>query len=438
MTPATATFVLVPQHFGCVLFDRARVRYLPFDRAGSELLAATARLPLRAVLAALPDAERPAAAAFFEHFYDEGLFDIGGRLLGVALEVTDLPADHLLGPLVTHLEVVAACNLTCTHCFAGTLPRPGRLLDLSELERLFAELAAVGCFRLNLTGGEPLLRRDLLELIELARAAGLHCTLTSNGLLLDERLARAFGQREDLRLNLSLDGATAATHDAVRGPGSFAALLERLALLRRHARFGLAFTVGAHNAHEVADFVALSRRLGADAAVVRPLYPTGEALRHPELIPTLATWSQAASALARLGLPDAGAELCGLDPRPATHELGIPANAGCSAGRLQCSISAHGALSPCSFLGPDFEAGSVRERSFAALWRESQRFRLLREVAGRVDGCRARGLHLGGSLEAPDPWEEAWRQEPGRAPALGTALLRPRERPLPLVRETRY
>lgn len=435
MSATSAPFVLVPQHFGSLLYDRARVRYLPFDAAGTDLLRRTVGESFRAVLRTLPADERADAEAFYEHFYDAGVFDVGGRLLGTVLDVEHVPPDHLVGPLVTHLEVVAACNLTCTHCFAGTLPRRGALLTTAELDRLFAELAGLGCFRLNLTGGEPLLRRDLLELVDLAAGHGLHCTLTSNGTLLDERLARELGRRDGLRLNVSLDGATAATHDAVRGPGSFALVRERLALLRRHARFGLAFTVGAHNAHEAGEFAALSRRLGADVAVVRPLYPVGEALRHPELLPSLRTYTDAVAALARLGRPDAGAELCGLDPRPAAGELPIPANAGCSAGRLQCSISAHGALSPCSFLGADFEGDDVRTRSFAALWREGQRFRQLREVAGRVDGCRARALHTAGSLEAPDPWEESWRREPGQAPALGTLVLHPRARALPRIDE---
>lgn len=436
MTPADAPLVIVPQHFGSLVYERQRVRYLPFDQAGTQLLVRSMHEPLGAVVRCLPAGQRDDAAAFFDHFYEAGWFDLSGRFLGTRLDV-EPPADVLLGPLVTHLEVVAACNLTCTHCFAGELPRAGRLLTLAELDPVFAELAGLGCFRLNLTGGEPLLRRDLLELIDLASSHGLHATLTTNGLLLDEELARAFGRRRDrLRVNVSLDGATAATHDAVRGVGSFAALCDRLSLLRAHTPFALAFTVGAHNAHETASFARLSRRLGAEVAVVRPVYPVGEALAHPELLPSPARYTEALRELAALGQADVEAELCGLDPRPAgAGGLPIAANAGCSAGRLQCSISAHGEVNPCSFLGPDYAAGALREVSFGELWRASQRFRQLREVAGRVNGCRARALHLRGRLDAPDPWEQAWRGRPELAPALGSLLLKPSGRALPVLRE---
>ncbi|ADO75197.1 hypothetical protein [Stigmatella aurantiaca] len=71
------------------------------------------------------------------------------------------PPDHLLGPLAVHLEVIGACNLTCTHCFAGELPRnhhPLRFAHVEGLfvERLFAQLAGLVSFRLGLTGGESL------------------------------------------------------------------------------------------------------------------------------------------------------------------------------------------------------------------------------------------------------------------------------------------
>ena len=431
MKVATAPYVLVPQHFGGLVFDRAGVRYLPFDHAGFELLVRSLDEPIDSILGSSSGEARSAAEAFFARYYAQGLYDWRGFFAGVLLEVEDVPQAHLLGPLVAHLEVIAACNLSCTHCFAGELPRAGRPLSQEELDPVFAQLAALGCFCLNLTGGEPLLRRDLVEVIDLAGRHGLFCTLTSNGLLIDEPLARAIGQRENLRLNLSLEGASEATHDAVRGSGSFSALLERISLLREHARFALAFTVTAHNAHEVDELVQLSRRLGADALVVRPTYPVGEALHHPELVPSLAAYSEAVRSLAARGVEDRAAELCGLDPRPPQAGLEIPANAGCSAGRLQCSISATGAVNPCSFLGADYDAGTLREASFGELWRESQRFRELRDVAGRVNGCRARALHLGGALDGPDPWEAAWQDDPNSAPPLGTLLVRARARPLP-------
>ena len=148
--------------------------------------------------------------------YDLGFFDVAGRFVGRCLDA-DPPRGHLLGPLAVHLEIIASCNLACSHCFATPLPRRGRL-TLREIDALFAELAAIGSYRIGLTGGEVLMRPDLFDIVDAALDRGLHPCLTTNGLLIDERIARELGRRPFVWLNVSLEGATAERNDASGGP----------------------------------------------------------------------------------------------------------------------------------------------------------------------------------------------------------------------------
>src|SRR5215510_5874506 len=247
--------VLVPQYFGSTVFDRSTSKYLPFDAETTELLVRLKREPFDVVLAQVQDVEQRAQLErFFESFYKLGFFTIDLRFAGSVLEV-NVPPDHLVGPLALHLEIVAACNLKCTHCFAGELPRREEPLSLKELDELFATLARIGTFRLGLTGGEPLLRRDVFEIIDLATQHGLHPCITTNGLLITEEIAREFGKRKLVWLNVSLEGATAQTNDRVRGQGTFELVRERLSLLSNHARFTLAFTIMKTNLEEMKDCV---------------------------------------------------------------------------------------------------------------------------------------------------------------------------------------
>jgi radical SAM protein with 4Fe4S-binding SPASM domain len=411
--------VLVPQYFGCLVFDRRTSRYLPFDREATDLLLALARRPVDPVLADLPGAERDAAAAFFDCFYRRGFFGLDGRLAADVLDV-DVPADHLAGPLAVHLEVIAACNLACSHCFAGVLPRNHHPLTLPELDRLFADLAALGSFRLGLTGGEPLLRKDLFDVLDAATGRGLHPCLTTNGLLVTEEIAREFGRRQLVWLNVSLEGPDATSNDAVRGPGTFDAVVERLKLLRRHARFTLAFTILRTNAHLVRRCAELAYEVGAHTAVFRPLYPAGVALDHLDLMPSFAQYSDALRDLA--GMDSPGADLHGLDPfSPETRAATGPhvhTSHTCGAGNHVCSVSVQGDVNPCSFLGPGFNSGNVRATPFADIWRTGQQFRRMREQADDFrGGCRARSQVLAGSVDAADPWFEEHVQgapHPGR------------------------
>jgi radical SAM protein with 4Fe4S-binding SPASM domain len=439
MTTPRQPLVLIPQYFGCLVFERRTSRYLPFDREATELLLALHRASIDEVLGGVEDAsERDALVGFFHCFYQRGFFGVDGRLAADVLAV-DVPADHLVGPLAVHLEIVGACNLTCTHCFAGELPRNHHPLRLAEMDRLFCDLARLGSFRLGLTGGEPLLRKDLLDLLDAATGHGLHPCLTTNGLLLTEEMARELGKRPLVWLNVSLEGPSAETNDAVRGAGTFAAVVEKLKLLRRHARFTLAFTILRTNAHLVRQCADLAYEVGAHTAVFRPLYPVGTALQHLDLMPSFAQYTYALDELADMDNP--GADPNGLDPfSPETRSVTDPqihTSPTCGAGQHICSISVQGDVNPCSFLGPAFNTGNIREVPFPVIWRTGQQLQRLRQESvpgGFQGGCRARAQTFAGSADAPDPWFEEYQQRKrdGSAvhPGANVEVVR---RPLPVL-----
>ncbi len=415
MSVVRQPLVLIPQYFGCLIFDRRSSRYFPFDQESTDLLLTLHCQPLGAILSQVTaPQERMALELFFESFYERGFFDLTGQLAADVLAV-DVPPDHLVGPLAVHLEVVGACNLTCKHCFAGVLPRNEHPLSVREMDTLFGDLARIGSFRLGLTGGEPLLRKDLLDILDAATEHGLHPCFTTNGLLVTEDLARALGQRELVWLNVSLDGPTAETNDAIRGAGTFAAVLDNLRWLRRHARFTLAFTIMQTNAHLVQACAELAYAVGAHTAVFRPLYPVGVARDHLELMPSYSQYSTALRELAEMDCP--GGDLHGLDPfspeSRAPTDPQIHTSHTCGAGTQVCSISVQGDVNPCSFLGPTFNGGNVRRTPFPQLWRESQQFQRMRQPAradGFQGGCRARAQVFAGSVDAPDPWLTEHRQ----------------------------
>ena len=417
--------VLIRQYFGSTVFDRSTSKYLPFDIETTKLLVRLKQQPFDVVLAEIQNEERRAQLiGFFEDFYKLGFFTVDLRFAGSVLEVKT-PPDHLVGPLALHLEIVAACNLRCTHCFAGELPRREEPLTLAELDKLFAILARIGTFRIGLTGGEPLLRPDLFDIIDLATDHGLHPCVTTNGLLITEDIAREFGKRKLVWLNVSLEGATAETNDRVRGKGTFNLVRERLSLLSKHTRFTLAFTIMKTNLEEISDCADLAYKVGAHTAVFRPLYPVGIARHHLELMPSFAEYNDALNVLAGAQV-DKKFELCSIDPfSPQTRQESqstIYENYGCGAGNLVCSISLSGDVNPCSFLGPEFVAANIRNQSFEDIWHNTQTFRSMRGLSGAAQtggehsdrftgGCRARALVLNGSVDAPDPWVVAEREQ---------------------------
>ncbi|QPC83697.1 radical SAM protein [Phototrophicus methaneseepsis] len=409
-----APLVLVPQYFGSTVFNRSNSRYYPFDAETTTLLRRAQLEPFEALLAEIDDpVKREQALNFFFHFDDMGFFTGDHYFTGKVLNV-EPAVDHLTGPLAVHLEVIAACNLTCTHCFAGELPRREKRLTLKEIERVFEDMAKMGSYRLGLTGGEPLLRKDIFDIVDMATDYGLHPCLTTNGLLITEEVAREFGKRDLVWLNVSLEGASAVTNDPVRGEGTFTQVLDKLKILANHTRFTMAFTVMSTNADEVVPCAELAHSVGASTAVFRPLYPVGTAQGFlNDLMPTFEQYNRALNLLAELEVEPGQTDLNAIDPfspcsREETQAITY-SNHGCGAGNLVCSISVSGDVNPCSFLGSGFVADNVRHRSLSEIWHSSGKFNEIRNYPGGTDetfsgGCRARSLVMGGSANAPDPW----------------------------------
>ncbi|MBN2198969.1 MAG: radical SAM protein [Candidatus Aminicenantes bacterium] len=132
-------------------------------------------------------------------------------------------------PVFASIYPTFRCNLRCVYCnFPGMMP-PESELTTDEWKGVIDALAAHGCRRVSILGGEPLLREDLAEIIGHVRRRGLSCALTSNGLLVPERIGELRGLST---LVLSLDAAGPA-NDEVRGRGSFEAVKKSIEAARR-------------------------------------------------------------------------------------------------------------------------------------------------------------------------------------------------------------
>ena len=92
-------------------------------------------------------------------------------------------------PLTVIFNLTNRCNTKCRHCYAGYFSRDtSRELSTQEVKRLIQDLKDNGCLRISFSGGEPLLRQDITELIEYAQTLGLSVTLNSNGILVPKYL----------------------------------------------------------------------------------------------------------------------------------------------------------------------------------------------------------------------------------------------------------
>ena len=165
---------------------------------------------------------------------------------------------------VVVFNITRRCNLKCKHCYAAATRGPvSGELSTDEALGVLDDLAAFGCPVVLFSGGEPLLRPDLPELISHAAEAGLHTVVSTNGTLMTEELASKFGEVGLHYAGISVDGLEAA-HDAFRGQkGAFAAALTGMRrVMQAGVKVGLRMTLNKHNVGDIDGIFDLIAREG--------------------------------------------------------------------------------------------------------------------------------------------------------------------------------
>jgi len=337
-------------------------------------------------------------------------------------------------------ETTQACNLACKHCRASAVAwRDPAELSFGEACRMMDGMRALGNPVLVFSGGEPLMRPDIFELMAEARQRGLPFALSTNGTLLDEAMADRVAAAAPHRVSISLDGADAATHDSFRQQdGAFRASLDGMRRLRaRGVDVQVNTSVTTHNHAVLPQVYDLVKAEGCAAWHLFMLVPVGCGLQIPDdqrlaagqyertLRWFVATQAQAplemkatcAPHVVRIarqmypgGLPNSisGADSNGrsiphppsaaapqlppeggaLAMRGAAHGPGrhpsAAAGKGCLAGRGICFVSRFGQVQGCGYL--PVSAGQLREQGLDKIWRDSPLFLDLRQPEENIGG----------------------------------------------------
>jgi radical SAM protein with 4Fe4S-binding SPASM domain len=340
-------------------------------------------------------------------------------------------------PYVVSWNLTYRCNLACEHCYLDAGPKPlvgtQNFADRSELGteecyKVIDEIAAFApeCLTI-LTGGEPLLRRDILDIVRRAAERGLWVVVGTNGVRITENVAKHLAEAGARGLSLSLDALDPDRHDRFRNVrGAWQNTVDGAEILNRTALpFIVQTTAGSHNVDEleaIADFAY--ERLSAKVWNLYFLVPTGRGQFVSDMTPS--QYDGVLGSLYRIQKTYAGRMLVNAKCAPhyiktvlengdETHPIRTYSGGagGCPAGTHYLGIRPNGDVTPCPYL-PVF-AGSLRRTSLTDLWSSSELFNDIRrraslggrcgdcEMNAHCGGCRARAYGMTGDLMAEDP-----------------------------------
>lgn len=179
-------------------------------------------------------------------------------------------------PLYVKIKVNYGCNLKCEMCkhWRETRETP---IPMERFREVISELAELGCQKIHFSGGEPMLRPQLPDLIEYATGLGIRVTLTTNGTLIDKVKAKRLVEAGLRGVNVSIDSPLRKMHEKIRGvEGSFKLTTRAVALFRRYAHKGkltvrINTVVGRSNYETLATLPDLAHELGADGINLIPV-----------------------------------------------------------------------------------------------------------------------------------------------------------------------
>jgi len=352
--------------------------------------------------------------------------DVDRRSASLPGRLADMFQLGLAAPICLTWELTYACNLACVHCLSSSGRRDPRELTTAECRAVIDTLERMQVFYVNIGGGEPTVRPDFWELVDYATAHHVGVKFSTNGIKIDEAAARRLARSDYVDVQISLDGATAAVNDAVRGTGSYATAIRAMANLAAagFAGFKLSVVVTRHNVSQLDEFKAIADSYGAQLRLTR-LRPSGRGadVWH-ELHPTAGQQRELYDWLVTRGekvlTGDSFFHLApygkGADGE-APHGKALPGLNLCGAGRVVCLIDPVGEVYACPFaIHENFLAGSVRQAGgFEAVWRDSALFAELRrpQTGGACrscqffdscrGGCMAAKFFTGLPLDGPDP-----------------------------------
>jgi len=326
---------------------------------------------------------------------------------------------ELSNPLALIAELTHRCPLHCVYC-SNPLELQARNLEISteDWSRVFQEAAQLGVLQADFTGGEPLARTDIIDLVRAARAAGLYVNLITSGLPLDETKLSALIAAGLDHIQLSFQGAQEGISNEISGTKSHGQKLRVLKWIKQHrVALTLNFVIHRRNIDQLEEMVALAESSSATRIEFANVQYYGWAFANREnLLPIREQLDRSMAIIKReqerlegrirveYVVPDYYAKY----PKPCMGGWG----------RKLMLITPTGDALPChaAQVIPDLSFENVKERSLREIWERSAAFQKFRgedwmqEPCKTCDrreqdfgGCRCQALLLAGDAAATDP-----------------------------------
>ncbi len=347
------------------------------------------------------------------------------------------------GPYMIDVSITNKCNLFCNFCYANSKQKNETdNLSKSDLKRIFDEFTKLNVMRISITGGEPFLRKDIIDILELATSYKFGVVLNTNATLISELQIKQIKSLNIDRICVSIDSCIKEEHDNIRGDGAFEKAIENIKLMQNNKLpVSILFTATKQNIDSMVDTVQFFNKMNIQYITIMVVCPTGRA-NEQSLIPSN-KWCEQFLALTnivnnnevdinvKIVPPNEGDILWShyypLDKSSNLELLNVLSKGtsmsdereiSCQAGIKAATVCSNGDIYGCDLMMgiESLKAGNIHKDTFSDIWYKSRVFEELRQMnfsqltgpCKRCDkkwcggGCRSAAYNLTGSINGSD------------------------------------
>lgn len=290
--------------------------------------------------------------------------------------------------LAATIRLTTGCNLKCPHCYVNAGEKLENELSLGEIKSIVDQLAELKVFSIFFTGGEPFLKKDIVEILKYTNKKGIGIAISTNGTLLNREILEKMKNIHFDLFQLSLDGSK-EIHEKIRGKGSWQKIISNIKLAKSILKknIGLGIVITKDNWDFLDETIANGVNLGADRITLMCLILSGRASK--KLNPTPKEFLESINKIfnkyktlqskARFSkdttIPSA------LIPKE-WREKGLHRTFAPCSFPYYIAINSNGDVAPCDglFNYPEMIIGNVRERSLLEIWQKSELLEDLRKI----------------------------------------------------------
>lgn len=305
-------------------------------------------------------------------------------------------------PFQVCFAITKRCNLRCKHC-CTEVSLDGDELTFNEILDIIDQFRIAKIFSIQVLGGEPLLRKEVFQILKILKEKRFGISLNTNCTLINDKTIREFKKVFPIGLCTSLDGSRAEIHDKLRGEGSFEKAVEGMKrLIKEGFQLSAEAVVTKYNIEDLPQIAKTARKIGLSRMVFVPIFYGGRAkCFQSDLAPDDETYkigrAIAKELIDKYPKFTSGAFIDGFikieqfktlkkKKNQKVAKIGL-----CGAGRMTLGIRSDGIVIPCSALW-DMPAGSVREKPLMEIWNNSPVLRQFRTIdkdsLDSIEECR--------------------------------------------------